>query len=308
MDRRQIRFKYPFTGILIFLFPPFFAGIQCYPRVVLFMTKKPLSLSIVIPVYNEERYIGTCLKAISKQSVKPDEVIVVNNNSTDNTLKIIKKFSFVTILHEKRQHQAFAQKTGFDKASGDIIGRIDADSVLPKNWVEKIKKDFEQNPKIVAVTGEPDPYDIYLKKTGVFIFNFYNSLASRIAGVRMIWGANCAIRKSAWLKISNNVMQRPDVWEDFDLAFCLKRLGKIKQDKRLKVKTSFRAVHNSLFGKVMFHVRSIRTFYLRAGVIKTLLFVISRITIVLVGLIVIFDLYILQPIMRRRGHKFEVPK
>jgi hypothetical protein len=104
------------------------------------------------------------------------------------------------------------------------------------------------------------------------------------------------------------VMQRPDIWEDFDLAFCLKRHGVIKQDKRLIVKTSFRAVHNSLIGQVMFHVRSIRTFYLRAGVIKTLLFVISRITIVLVGLIVIFDLYILQPIMRSRGHNFDTPE
>jgi glycosyltransferase involved in cell wall biosynthesis len=271
------------------------------------MTKKPLSLSIVIPVYNEERYIGACLNAISKQSIKPDEVIIVNNNSTDNTLKILKKYSFVTILNEKRQHQAFAQKTGFDKASGDIIGRIDADSVLPENWVEKIKKDFEQNPKIVAVTGEPDPYDIYLKKTGVFIFNFYNSLASHIAGVRMIWGANCAIRKSAWLKISNKVLQRPDIWEDFDLAFCLKGLGIINQDKQLIVKTSFRAVHNSPFGQVRYHIRSIRTFFLRAGVIKTLLFVISRITIIFVGFVVLFDLYILQPIMRRRGHNFNNP-
>jgi glycosyltransferase involved in cell wall biosynthesis len=271
------------------------------------MSKKPLSLSIVIPVYNEQRYIGACLDAISRQSENPDEVIVVNNNSTDNTVKIAKSYKFVTLIHEKRQHQSFAQKKGFDYASSDIIGRIDADSVLPEDWVEKVKKDFKNKPGLVAVTGEPDPYDIYLKKTGVFIFNFFNSLASRIAGVRMIWGANCAIRKSAWLKISNKVMQRPDIWEDFDLAFCLKGLGKIKQDKKLVVKTSFRAVHHSFLGQIQFHIRSFRTFYLEAGFIKTLLFIFSRIPIILVGLIVLFDLYILQPIMRRRGHKFEVP-
>jgi glycosyltransferase involved in cell wall biosynthesis len=272
------------------------------------MTKKPLSLSIVIPVYNEERYIGSCLNAISRQSVKPDEVIVVNNNSTDNTLKIIKNYKFVTLIHEKRQHQAFAQKTGFDKASGDIIGRIDADSVLPKDWVQKIKNDFEQSSKIVAVTGEPDPYDIYLKKAGVFIFNFYNSLASRIAGVRMIWGANCAIRKNTWLKISDKVLLRPDIWEDFDLAFCLKGLGKIKQDKQLIVKTSFRAVHNNFAGQFRYHLRSIRTFYFRAGFFKTVLFVISRLTILFVGLAVLIDLYILQPIMKYRGRTFEAPR
>jgi glycosyltransferase involved in cell wall biosynthesis len=272
------------------------------------MSKKPLSLSIVIPVYNEQRYLASCLDAIARQDIKPDEVIVVDNNSTDKTVEIAESYKFVTVMHEKRQHQAFAQKTGFDKAVGDIIGRIDADVILPQEWVKNVKKHFKNIPELVALTGEPDPYDIYLKKTGIFIFDFYNQIATEIAGVRLLWGANCAIKRSAWLQISDEVLQRPDIWEDFDLSFCLKDLGKIKLFKDIKVRTSFRAVHATFTNQISYHIRSFRVFYLRTNILKTSLFVLSRLTIVLVGIIVLVDLCVLQPILRRRGHYFGAPK
>lgn len=270
------------------------------------MSKKLLSLSIVIPVYNEERYLKRCLDSIATQEVKPNEVIVVDNSSTDKSVEIAKSYSFVTLMYEKRQHQAFAQKTGFDAAKSEIIGRIDADIILPSDWVQKVTAEFTANPKLVALTGEPYPYDIYLKKTAIFIFNFYNGLASTIAGARMLWGANCAIKKEAWDKVSDKVLLRGDIWEDFDMSFCLAKVGKIKLCKDLSVATSFRAVHQSLFRQVRYHIRSFRTFHFRTSWWRTFLFVFSRLTIVIVGLIVLFDLYILQPLMKRLG-KFNPP-
>ena len=56
--------------------------------------KNKLTLSIVIPVFNEQRYIKACLDSIAAQTVKPDEVIVVDNNSTDKTVQIAKKYKF----------------------------------------------------------------------------------------------------------------------------------------------------------------------------------------------------------------------
>src|ERR1035437_9021599 len=98
------------------------------------MNIKPLTLAIVIPVYNEEFYLKACLNSIAKQTVAPDEVIVVDNNSTDKSVQIAKSYKFVKLLHEKRQHQVFAQATGFNAIKSDIIGRIDADSILPPDW------------------------------------------------------------------------------------------------------------------------------------------------------------------------------
>jgi len=51
-----------------------------------------MKVSVVVPAYNEEAYIGNCLESLTNQKVKPDEIIVVNNNSTDATVKIAKRF------------------------------------------------------------------------------------------------------------------------------------------------------------------------------------------------------------------------
>ena len=234
---------------------------------------KSLTLSIVIPIYNEQRYLKACLESIAKQTVAPDEVIVVDNNSTDKSLEIAKDYAFVKILHEKRQHQVFAQTTGFNAAKGDILGRIDADSVLPPKWVEIAKKSFAEQ-EVVAITGPPRPYDVPMKRFGAAIFRSYIKLASLIAGHRLLWGANCAIRKTAWDRIKDQVLMRDDVWEDYDMSFCLNKTGKIEYIRQLKMGASFRAVYASFNKYASYQFRSVRTFYHRANILRLGLFVI----------------------------------
>ena len=59
-----------------------------------------MKVSLIIPAYNEEKYIIGCLDSITKQKIMPDEVIVVNNNCSDSTLSIVKRYSFVKIVNE----------------------------------------------------------------------------------------------------------------------------------------------------------------------------------------------------------------
>ena len=106
------------------------------------MKNKKLTLSLVIPVYNEEDYLEACLSAVANQTVMPDEVIVIDNGSTDRTVAVARQFRFVKVLHEGRRGVIFARNRGFKVASGQIIGRIDADTLLPPRWVERIKKAF----------------------------------------------------------------------------------------------------------------------------------------------------------------------
>jgi len=95
-------------------------------------------ISIVIPVYNEESQLAACRDAISQQKESPFEVIVVDNNSTDSTVRVALSFPFVTLIREPRQGVMHARTTGFDAARGDIIGRIDADTILPPDWTESV--------------------------------------------------------------------------------------------------------------------------------------------------------------------------
>ncbi|MCA9344846.1 glycosyltransferase family 2 protein, partial [Candidatus Saccharibacteria bacterium] len=139
--------------------------------------RKTLTVSIIIPVYNEEDYIKQCLDHIAAQKVRPQEVIVVDNNSTDNTLKIVKDYKFVRVLTEKQQGVLYARNKGFNQAKSQIIGRIDADTRLEPDWVEQLQKIFSGS-NIDAVTGSSHFYDMPLspwnhKVEDVFKHNLY---------------------------------------------------------------------------------------------------------------------------------------
>jgi glycosyltransferase involved in cell wall biosynthesis len=233
------------------------------------MRKKSLTLAIVIPVYNEERHLKDCLDSIAQQTIKPDEVIVVDNNSTDKSMAIARRYNFVKILREKKQHQVFAQTTGFNAARSDILGRVDGDSILPKDWVRQIKDAYTGQDELVAITGSPLPYDVSLQKFGMALFDFYMFAAGLIAGHRLLWGANCAILAKTWQNVKKEILMRADIWEDFDLSFCLAEYGKIKHLPNLKVGVSARNFHNNLIKQIRYQFRAVRTFYLRTGYLKT---------------------------------------
>lgn len=257
-------------------------------------SKNTLTLSIVIPVYNEERYIGACLDSIASQSLKPLQVLVVDNNSTDKTIQVASKYPFVQILQQKRQHQVFAQATGFKAANADILGRIDADSILPPDWVKKTVAAFEADSKLMAVTGGADPYDAPLKWLGSAIFHGYIYVAGLIAGHRLLWGSNCAIRALGWRKIKHKVMMRPDIWEDYDMAFCLKAHGRIGYIPNNLVGVSFRAMHTSFGHHVSYQFRSVRTFYYRANPLRLALFILLWLWTFPVYPIAVFDDWLLK--------------
>ncbi len=185
------------------------------------------SLSIVIPAYNEERYIAKCLDAIAAQTIKPDEVIVVDNNSTDDTVEIAKKYPFVKLLHEQRQGIVFARNTGFDTAAGDVIGRIDADTVLPSDWVEKVKVFFDKpGHEESVITGSCRFYNLHV---GGLTARFYSLLVYRanrvLLGFYFPWGSNSALPRALWQKVRGSVCDRPDIHEDLDLGIHLVRAG-----------------------------------------------------------------------------------
>jgi cellulose synthase/poly-beta-1,6-N-acetylglucosamine synthase-like glycosyltransferase len=185
-----------------------------------------MNVSIVIPVYNEEGYLPACLDALSKQTVKPAEVIVVDNNSTDNTVKIAKNYPFVRIVKEPRQGTVFARNAGFKAAKSEIIGRIDADTRVPADWVAKLIKTFQDDLGVAAITGKPRFYDTVLAKffnlSQVFFYQMFQKL---LTGSYVLWGTNMAIRREVWQEVSTLCVERTDIDEDIDLSFWLLKKG-----------------------------------------------------------------------------------
>jgi glycosyltransferase involved in cell wall biosynthesis len=190
--------------------------------------KKSLTLALIIPAYNEENHIGDCLRSIERQTVVPDEVIVVDNNSTDRTIEIARTFDFVKIINEKKQGLTPTRNRGFREAKSDLLGRLDADSVLAPDWVETAKKVFK-NDEVDAASGPARiRVDSHFARPETTLWTkIYFLYALAIFRFRVLWGPNMVLRRQAWLEVKNELCEDDElVHEDQDLSIILKSHNK----------------------------------------------------------------------------------
>lgn len=209
------------------------------------MNKPRVRVSIVIPAYNEERHLRACLQALSSGTVQPYEIIVVDNNSTDSTAAVARSFTGVRLVSEPRQGRNFARNTGFDAVRGDIIGRIDADIIVPKDWIAHIQQFYAApGSERQAWSGAGFFYNVRLPRLVSFA---YGLLAFRLnkllVGHYTLWGSNMAVTKAQWQSIRDHVCHRTDIHEDLDLAMHLHHAGYgITYDTTIKTHAELRRV------------------------------------------------------------------
>lgn len=205
-----------------------------------------MKVSVVIPTYNEEKYIEKCLQSLSDQTEKPDEIIVVDNNCTDRTVELAQHFEKVHIVKETTQGMIPARNTGFNAAQHDIIARCDADTILPSDWIQRIKADFEEK-NIDGLTGPITFYDLPSSKNNAFVSKIYStSLKIILRGNEIFFGPNMILLKSVWEEVKHEVcIDDKKVHEDVDLSIHLIKHNKtIYHDKQLLIKTSARRIKN----------------------------------------------------------------
>lgn len=201
-----------------------------------------MKVSVVIPAFNEEKYIGKCLKSIVNQTVPADEIIVVNNNCTDKTEAIARKFG-ARIVKEKVQGMTPARNRGFNSVKYEIIARTDADTVVPKDWIKIIKNNFKKK-RIDALTGP-----IYFNDSK--LFKSKSTVPSHIAwksfkfisnGRKYLIGPNMILTKAIWKKVKRIVnLDDKRVHEDMDLSLKIAKVhGRIGYDRSLVVGISAR--------------------------------------------------------------------
>lgn len=202
-----------------------------------------MKVSVVIPAYNEEQYLADCLFHVTTQDVPADEIIVVDNNSSDNTAAIANKFPNVRVVFEKKQGIAYARNAGFDAAKYDVILRTDSDSEVSKDWVARVKKAFTEN-KIDGLAGNAYFYDLPILNKP-----FYGSLLNRYLQLHMLgrvvmYGPNMALTRKMWGRIKPRLcMDGRKVHEDLDVAIQIQKVGgKILRDDLLVVPISGRRV------------------------------------------------------------------
>ncbi|MDO4880208.1 MAG: glycosyltransferase family A protein [Capnocytophaga sp.] len=124
-----------------------------------------MRFGIIIPVHNEEKYLSKTLDSLLKQTFLPHQIIIVDDNSTDNTANIIsdyvKKHSIIKTIYRSSSEERLpggkivqAFYTGLNLLENvDIICKFDADTIFPDNYIEKINQYYEENPNIGMCGG-----------------------------------------------------------------------------------------------------------------------------------------------------------
>lgn len=186
------------------------------------------TVSVVIPAFDEEAIIARCLEALAGQSDPADEIIVVDNGSRDATLAVVARFGRVRVVHEPRRGVGNARSSGFDAARGDIIARIDADSLVRADWVESIRTIFATE-DVDGIGGgaaiaELSPGDRFWFSCW---YRGFRAWHQRSIGVRpMLYGFNSAFRRDAWLTARPLVGADDEgISEDVDVTIALLRTG-----------------------------------------------------------------------------------
>lgn len=203
-----------------------------------------MQISVVIPAFNEESYIGACLEHLTNQEDPADEIIVIDNNCEDDTAKIAKAYG-ARVIREKEQGMIPARNRGFEEARFDLIARCDADSRVKPDWIARIKKHFSKHKRTAALTGPIEYYDFHVKNITP-IFKTYIQSVKLILGHYPLTGPNMTITKSLWNKVKNDVcLVDSEVHEDIDLSIHIDQVGaKIIYDKNLIVPISARRLKN----------------------------------------------------------------
>ena len=186
-----------------------------------------LNLSIVIPAYNEEHHLRACLDSIAAQTEAPNEVIVVDNNSTDKTAAIARSYHFVRLMSEQQQGIAHAHHAGFAQSTGQYIARIDADSVLPVSWVRDIGV-FYKNPdnRDTSICGSGYAKNLRARWLHQQIMDGLFIATKLFLGFAALWGPNCVIPRTAWREIApKTCSERPTTYDDLDIALHLHQAG-----------------------------------------------------------------------------------
>lgn len=208
-----------------------------------------VTVSFVVPAYNEEALIASCLHAILAEASRADcrvEIIVVDNNSTDRTRHVASAITGVAIVDEPQRGLVQARRAGCLAASGRLIANIDADTMIPPGWLDTVLAKFARRPDLAALSGPFVHYDLSrLARLVVaifyrFAFVTYFLVRFVFRAGSMMQGGNFVVRKSALAAADAFGSNFSFYGEDTELARRLSKVGVVEFSFRLPAFSSGR--------------------------------------------------------------------
>lgn len=187
-------------------------------------------VSLMIPCFNEEATIGHCVLSCLRQTRKADQIIVIDDSSTDKTPEILASFGdSITVVKTPKNsgNKSYAQEYGLTFVTGEIVIMTDGDTLLDARFIEEIIKEFD-NPKIVAAGGYIRSMKCnWLTRCRAFDYaigqNFFKLAQSCLGFLLVIPGAAGAFRTDVFRKYLT--FDHDTITEDLDFTYKLNGLG-----------------------------------------------------------------------------------
>jgi glycosyltransferase involved in cell wall biosynthesis len=206
-----------------------------------------LRVSVIVCAHNEAQYLPACLHAILAQSRPPDEILVVDNASTDQTRVVAEQIPSIRVVDEPRKGLVVARERGRHATSGDVLAYLDADCRPPLMWLERVVRRFERDPVLMATCG---PYRYYdWDWWGRLLIGAYDLTLAPATQVlvkhvlrmgAVFYGGNFAVRRDALESIGGFDTSIEFHGEDTNLGRRLSAVGKVTLARDCHVYTSAR--------------------------------------------------------------------
>lgn len=202
-------------------------------------------VSVVIPVKDDARLLERSLRDLGRQTHRPDEVIVVDNASSDDTAAVAGRYG-ARVVFESRAGIPAAASAGYDAATGDLVLRCDADCRLPADWVARAVRAFD-DPSVAAITGTARFWDLppRARRFSRLLSGAYLGAYRVGTGVALghvpLFGSNLGLRKTAWDAVRDSVHRDDaELHDDLDLSIHLGSRQRIRFVRDLVVGISWR--------------------------------------------------------------------
>ncbi|MFT2706510.1 glycosyltransferase family 2 protein [Clavibacter zhangzhiyongii] len=201
------------------------------------------TVSVVIPVRDDAGHLYACLRALARQTVSPDEVLVVDNASSDASADVARAAG-ARVIHEPVVGIPAAASAGYDAARSEVIARLDADCVPPADWIERLGDVLAARPDVAAVTGAARFLDGPRALRGVAAVAYLGAYFASVTlalGHPPLFGSNFALRRTAWQDVRSEVHREgTHLHDDIDLSVHLGPERRIVIDPRLGMGISMR--------------------------------------------------------------------
>jgi glycosyltransferase involved in cell wall biosynthesis len=206
-----------------------------------------LTITAIVCAYNEAGYLPACLYSLRAQTRPADEIIVINNASTDDTGAVARAVPGVRVIDEHVKGLVVARETARRAARGDILVYVDADCRVPIYWLERLERRFERTDGLIGATG---PYRFYdwdwlgrtmLRAYDLLIAPPTHALVHHVMGAGAVfYGGNFAVRRDALSRIGGFDRSIEFHGEDTNLGRRLTALGLIAMCPECWIWTSAR--------------------------------------------------------------------